>query len=67
MFAAVTHLDEGLGLEAFLTLKAEKSLNCLLGTERPTVSIIEQNFVLENVGTKYSIKKLTPGIKRFEM
>jgi hypothetical protein len=42
LFAAVTHLVEGLNLETLLTLKVENSLICLVGTRRPTVSIIEQ-------------------------
>jgi hypothetical protein len=47
LFAAVTHLAEGLSLETLLTLKVEKSLICLVGTRRPTV-----NFVIENVDKK---------------
>jgi hypothetical protein len=46
VFAAVTHLVEGLSLETLLTLKVEKSLICLVGTRRPTVSIIEQHSIL---------------------
>jgi hypothetical protein len=46
MFAAVTHLVEGLSLEALLTLKVETSLICLVGTRKPTVSIIEQQLIL---------------------
>jgi hypothetical protein len=42
LFAAVTHFVEGIGSEALLTLKVEKSLLCLVGARRPTVSIIEQ-------------------------
>jgi hypothetical protein len=41
LFAAITHLVEGLSLETFLTLKVEKSLICFAGICRPTVSIIE--------------------------
>jgi hypothetical protein len=43
LFAAVNHLVEGLSLETLLTLKVEKPLICLVGTRRPTVSIIEQH------------------------
>jgi hypothetical protein len=46
MFAAVTHLVEGLNLETLLALKVEKSLICLVGTRRPTVSIVEQQSIL---------------------
>jgi hypothetical protein len=50
LFVAVTYIAEGLSFETLLTLKVEKSLICLVGTRRPTVSIIEQvSFVLENV------------------
>jgi hypothetical protein len=50
LFAAVTHLAEDLTLETLLPLKVEKSLICLVGTRRPTVTITEQQsiFVLEN-------------------
>jgi hypothetical protein len=41
LFAAITHLVEGLSLETFFTLKVEKSLSCFAGICRPTVSIIE--------------------------
>jgi hypothetical protein len=37
---------EGLSLETLLTLKAEKFQICLVGTRRPTVSIIKQYSVL---------------------
>jgi hypothetical protein len=42
LFAAVTHLVEGLSLETVLALKVGKSLICLVGTRSPTVSITEQ-------------------------
>jgi hypothetical protein len=42
LFAALTHLVEGLILETLLTLEVENSLILLAGTWRPTVSIIEQ-------------------------
>jgi hypothetical protein len=45
MFAAVTHPVAGLSLEALVTLKVEKSLIYLVGTCRPTVSIIEQRSI----------------------
>jgi hypothetical protein len=41
LFAAGTHLVEGLNLETLLKLKVEKSLIYLVGTRSPTVSIIE--------------------------
>jgi hypothetical protein len=47
MFAAVTHLAEGLGLETFLTSKVGKYLISLMGTLKPTV-----NFVVKNVNKK---------------
>jgi hypothetical protein len=37
-----THLVEGLSLETLLVLNIGKSLICLVGTRRPTVSIIEE-------------------------
>jgi hypothetical protein len=46
LFAAVTHLVEGLSLETLLTLKVEKSLICLVGTRRTTISITEQQTIL---------------------
>jgi hypothetical protein len=54
LFAAVTHLVEGLSLEPLLTLNVEKSLICLVGTWRPTVSTTDQkvDFVLEYVSEK---------------
>jgi hypothetical protein len=53
LLAAVTHLVEGLSLETLLKLKVEKFIICLVGTRRPTVSVIEQLvFVLENVNKK---------------
>jgi hypothetical protein len=45
-FAALAHLAEGLCLRALLTLKAEKSLICLVGTRIPTVSMIAGQFIL---------------------
>jgi hypothetical protein len=42
LFAAMTHLIEGLSLESLLTLKVEKSLICLVGTRTPAGSITEQ-------------------------
>jgi hypothetical protein len=52
LFAAVMHLDEGLGLETLFTLKIGEFLICLLGTWRPTVSITEHQLIL-------SLKMLT--------
>jgi hypothetical protein len=46
LFAAITHLVEGLSLETFFTLKVEKSLICFIGICKPTVSIIEQQLIL---------------------
>jgi hypothetical protein len=40
LFAAVTNPVERLSLETLVTLNVEKSLICLVGTRRPTVSII---------------------------
>jgi hypothetical protein len=45
-FAAVTHLTEGLCLNALLTVKAENSLICLVGTRIPTVAIMEWKLIL---------------------
>jgi hypothetical protein len=43
MFAAVKHLAEGLSLETLLTVRVEteKSVIGLVGTRKPTMSIIE--------------------------
>jgi hypothetical protein len=46
MFATVTRLDEGPSLETLLALKAEKSLICIVGRLRPTISIVEQQLIL---------------------
>jgi hypothetical protein len=46
LFAAVTHLVEGLSLETLLALKVGKFLICLVGTRRPTVSIMEQQSIV---------------------
>jgi hypothetical protein len=45
-FAAMTHLTEGLALNALLTLKVENSLICLVGTRIPTVSTTEWQLIL---------------------
>jgi hypothetical protein len=45
-FAAMTHLAEGLFLNALLTLKVENSLICLVCTRIPTESMIEWQLVL---------------------
>jgi hypothetical protein len=46
LFAAVMHLVNGLNLETLLMLRVEKSLICLVGTWRQTMSIIEQWSIL---------------------
>jgi hypothetical protein len=46
LFAAITHLLEGLSLDTFFTLKVEKSLICFVGICKPTVSITEQQLIL---------------------
>jgi hypothetical protein len=38
-------LTEMLRLETLLTVKVEKALICLVGTRRPTVSIIDQQLI----------------------
>jgi hypothetical protein len=66
LFAAVTHLVEGLHLEIFL---GGKVFNWLSGyTETNSIHTRKTvNFVLENVNIKYSVKIFSPEIKRFEM
>jgi hypothetical protein len=46
LFAAVTHLSDGAKSWDILMSEVEKSLICLVGTRRPTVSIIEQRLIL---------------------
>jgi hypothetical protein len=46
LLAVVKHLVEGLSLETLLTLKLEKSLTCLVGTRKLTLSIKEQPVLL---------------------
>jgi hypothetical protein len=46
LFAAMTHLVKGLSVETLLKLKVEKSVICLVGTRRQTMSIIEQQSIL---------------------
>jgi hypothetical protein len=59
LFAAMMHLGEGLSFETLLMLRVERSLIRLVGTQRPTVSILELPiFVLENTNKKYIIKIL---------
>jgi hypothetical protein len=41
LFAAMTHLAEGLCFNALLTLKAKSSLICLAATRKPAVSKME--------------------------
>jgi hypothetical protein len=68
MFAAVTHLVEGLSLETLLTLKVEKSLICLVRARRPTVSIIEQLILfLKTLIRNKASRFLSPGIKLFKV
>jgi hypothetical protein len=45
-FAAMTHLAEGLCLNAVLTLKVENSLIFLVDTRIPTVSMTESQLIL---------------------
>jgi hypothetical protein len=45
-FAAMTHLAEGLCLNALLTLKVENYIICLVGTRIPTVSMMEWQLIL---------------------
>jgi hypothetical protein len=45
-FAAVEHLDEGLGLETLLILKAEKYLIHLMGKQRTTIYIRTRMLIL---------------------
>jgi hypothetical protein len=45
-FSAVAQVDEGLSLEALLTLRVENFLICLVGTQRPTASMIEEQLIL---------------------
>jgi hypothetical protein len=51
----VTHFGEGLSPEAVFTLKVVKYLICLVGTWRPSVSIIGKQFILflKTLGNKY--------------
>jgi hypothetical protein len=46
MFAAMTHLIEELNLETLLVLKVEKSVICLVGTQRTIISTTEQQPIL---------------------
>jgi hypothetical protein len=46
LFVAMTQLAEGLFLNALLTLKAEISLICLVGTRITTVSTMEWQLIL---------------------
>jgi hypothetical protein len=45
-FAAMTHLAEGLCLNALLKLKVENSPIWLVGTRIPTVFMMEWQFIL---------------------
>jgi hypothetical protein len=58
LFAALTHLKEGLSLEAPLAVYVEKYLMCLVGTRRSTVFIKEQQsalFLITLIKNKASI------------
>jgi hypothetical protein len=63
LFAAVTRLVEGLSLETLLILKVEKSVICLVGTRRPTVSILQQQYIwflktlMRNKAWEFGIKR----------
>jgi hypothetical protein len=46
LFVAVTHLAEGPSLNTLLALNVGKSLICLVGTWRPTVSVTNQQLIL---------------------
>jgi hypothetical protein len=46
LVAAVAYIFQGLALDALFKLRAEKFLICLVGIGRPTVSKIEQRFML---------------------
>jgi hypothetical protein len=46
LFAAVMYLQEGLSLVTLLTAEAQKSVIFLVATQRPTVSIREQQLML---------------------
>jgi hypothetical protein len=45
-FAAVTHLVEGLCLNALLTVEVGHSLVCLVGTRKPKVFMMEWQLIL---------------------
>jgi hypothetical protein len=52
-FSAVAHLDQGLSLEMLPTLKTEKFLICLVGTQTNSIcNRIKFDFVLENINKK---------------
>jgi hypothetical protein len=50
LFAAVPHHFEG--LETLLTLKVEKSVICLVSTQTPTVSVLEQFILFMKILTR---------------
>jgi hypothetical protein len=66
--ASVTHLDVVLSLETLLILKVEKSLICLMGTPRATISLIERRLILflETLTRSKESSLLSFGIKSFE-
>jgi hypothetical protein len=68
LFAAVTHLVEGLSLKTLVVLKVEKSIISLVRTRIQTIYITGQQLVLflEKLTRKKNVK-ISPGIKRFEV
>jgi hypothetical protein len=63
----VTHLDEKLSLEKLFTIKIVKSLICLVGTQIPTVSIIEQQLILSLETLTQNKTEISSGIKCSEV
>jgi hypothetical protein len=52
LLAAVVYLDDGRSLEALRPFKAEKFIICIVDIRRPAISIIEVDFILEEVNKK---------------
>jgi hypothetical protein len=50
VLSILVHLVERLSLKTLLMLKVQKSLICLMGTRKPTVSIVEKQ--LSNLFSK---------------
>jgi hypothetical protein len=63
LFATMMHLPEGLCLNALLTLKAGNYLICLVGTRKPTVSMMEWQLILP---LKILIRKKASRFRRLE-